>query len=344
MNQSYFLLLRLWLTPYTHQLFSLEHGSSLKQISISLPNRSNTCLSYHLVSNSCNGLVCLYSDFSCGRDVFLCNPTTREVRLLPSSDLVTKVKDGMILGVGMGHDYRSNNLIKVVRMWVCHRECRCKKYIVEEYDLRSDSWRTIESANPWCCEFDTCCFAMHFNGIYYWWGKIKGLTTTILALNVGGGILHKVSLPKDIDISSSSGRYLGVLNDTITLVCRDCCDKYENFNIWVKSGGGVVDSCWTKIRTIEHSSPCVPLVFWREDELLLKLFDKVISYNVNTENILDVNLEIDERGIADVCEAIFCVKTLLSVNPFVNKARDNQINDIARSTYLREKYINSSLF
>ncbi|XP_004492109.1 uncharacterized protein [Cicer arietinum] len=314
MTQSCYLLLRMWLAPYTHQLLSLEHDSSPKQIS--LPNMKSTCLSYHLVSNSCNGLLCLYSDFSCGRDVFLSNPTTREVRLLPSSDLVTKVKDGMILGVGMGHDYRTNNLIKVVRMWESYRECRrCKEYIVEEYDLRSDAWRTIQSSNPWCCEFDTSCFAMHFKGIYYWWAKLKGLTTTILALNVGGGILHKVSLPKDIDISSSNGRYLGVLNECMTLVCRNCCDQNANFDIWVNDGSGLGDSCWNKLRTIEHSSLCMPLAFWKGNEFLVKVFDKVRSYNVETEEIHNVNFENKGGEIVEIYEAIFCVKSLVSVNP-----------------------------
>lgn len=278
---------------------------------------SSTCLSYHVVSNSCNGLVSLYTDLSCGRDVFLCNPTTREVRLLPSSNLVTTVKDGMVLGVGMGQDYSTNNLIKVVRMWVSYNDCHCKKYIVEEYDLRSDSWKTIECVNPWCCEFDTSCFAMHFNGVYYWWGEIKGLTstTTILALDVGGGFLHKVPLPKGVDISTSSGRYLGVLHGCITLVCHDLCDQNANFGIWVLGGSGAVYSCWTKLRTIEHSSPCVPLVFWKGNELLLKMFDKVISYNVDTEETHNIDFGNEGRGIADICEAIFCEKSLVSVNP-----------------------------
>ncbi|XP_045797749.1 uncharacterized protein LOC123891929 [Trifolium pratense] len=298
MSQKYYLLLRLWLMPYTHKLFSLENGSSLKQISISMQNMKCS-LSFHIVSNSCNGLVCLYSDFACGRDVFLCNPTTREVRLLPSSYLVTKVKDGM-----------------VVRMWVSYSKCRRnKEYIFEEYDLRSDSWRTIQSANPWSCEFDTSCFAMYFNGIYYWWGKSKGLTETILALDVGGGILSKVKLPKDVDISSSSGRYLGVLGGCITLVCRKFGDQNANFDIWVTEGAGAVNSCWNKLRTIKHSSLCVPLGFWKGNELLVKIFDKVRSYNIDTEETYDLNFENEERDFADICEAVFCEKSLVSVNP-----------------------------
>ncbi|AES78050.1 F-box protein interaction domain protein [Medicago truncatula] len=263
---------------------------------------SSTCLSYHVVSNSCNGLVCLYTDLSCGRDVFLCNPTTREVRLLPSSNLVTTVKDGM----------------------VSYSNCRCKKYIVEEYDLRSDSWRTIESVNPWCCEFDTSCFAMHFNGVYYWWGEIKGLTSTILTLDVGGGFLHKMPLPKVVDISTSSGRYLGVLHGCITLVCRKLCDQNANFCIWVFGGSCAGDSCWTKLRTIEHSSSCVPLVFWKGNELLLKMFDKVISYNVDTEEIHNIDFGNERRGIADICEAIFCEKSLVSVNPLPTTSNAQQ--------------------
>jgi hypothetical protein len=112
--------------------------------------------------------------------------------------------------------------------------------------LRSDSWRTIESANPWRCEFEASCFAIYFNGVY-WWGKTKGLTTTILALDVGGGILRKVSLR----------RYLGVLGGCITLVCRKFCDQNVSVDIWVTEGDGAVDSCWSKLQTIEHSSPCV---------------------------------------------------------------------------------------
>ncbi|KAL5078818.1 hypothetical protein RYX36_007239 [Vicia faba] len=310
MSQNYYLLLRLWLTPYNHQLYSLERGSSPKQISISLPN-----LSHHVVSNSCSGLMCLYTDFSCGRDVFLCNPTTKETRLLPSSCLAAKIKDGAILGVGMGHDCRGNDLVKVVRMWISYHNSRSKNYIVEEYDLRSDSWRIIESANPWSCEFETGSFGMHFKGAYYWWGKVEGMTTTIVRLDVGGGILNKVALPKDVDISSSSGRYLGVLNEYITLVCRNCCHQNANFDIWAMHGGGTVDSCWTKLRTIENSSSYVPLVFWEKNELLFKMFDKMKSYNIDTEEIHNVNFENEGRGIADICEAIFCVKSQISVHP-----------------------------
>lgn len=317
-NSNYYLLLRLWLTPYTHQLFSLltneEVGFSLKQIFIAMPKiRIN--LSHHLVSNPCNGLVCLYSDFSCGRDVFLCNPATREVRFLPPSNLVTKVQDGMVLGVGMGHDSsKTNNDVKVVRLWDSYSKCHCKKYIFEEYGLGSDSWRTIESANPYCCEFDTSCFALHFKGVYYWWAKLKDSTTPIVVtLNVGGGMLQKLHLPNHIDISSEIGRYLGVLNDSVSLVCRGCGAENANLDIWVmKCGVGIWGFTWAKLRTIENT-PCVPLVFWKRNELLVKMFDMLKSYSVDTEDIHNVNIEVEGHGIADICEAIFCVKSLISV-------------------------------
>ncbi|KAJ1401165.1 TPP-binding enzyme, conserved site [Sesbania bispinosa] len=209
LGSSHNLLLRLWLTRYNHQLFSLssekEGGFSLMHIPIVMAN----------------------VNFVIARDVALCNPATREVRFLPPSDLTTKIKDGMVLGVGMGNDSKCNGCMIIVRMWISYVECRCKKFIVEEYALCSDSWRTIESANPWRAEFDTSCFAMHFKGAHYWWAKLRDSTTTVLALNVGGGDFRNVPLPSPIDISSTIGRYLGVLNDSISLRPRR----------WFTSGG-----------------------------------------------------------------------------------------------------------
>ncbi|XP_057433261.1 uncharacterized protein LOC130726059 [Lotus japonicus] len=318
-HHHHHLLLRLVLAPFIHKLFSLssteekEPSFSLEQIPIAMPNKET--ISYNMVSNSCsNGLVCLYSDFHCGREIALCNPTTRDVKFLPISNLVTEVKDGMVLGVGMGHDYYKIDDYKVVRMWISYLECRCKKYIVEEYCLSTKSWRIIDSANPYCCDFEASCFAMHFDGFYFWWAKLQDSSPVVVALDVGGGYFRKVHLPKRADIGSESGRYLGVLNGFVSLVCRD--DRHsnnDNLDIWVIDGA-VFNSCtsWTKLRTL-NLAPCTPLTFWKGKELLVKMFDMLKSYDVESGEIHHVSTDVGGQGIADICQAIPCVKSLASI-------------------------------
>lgn len=120
----------------------------------------------------CEGIICL-SIFS--GDLVLCNPATKEFKILPESCL----QDTTSEIVGFGYDPKSNDF-KIFNIGSCSEESYGERLVInppraEEYTLSTNSWRNItidnletETTNFWPDVFHT-----YFKGICYWLGHEK---------------------------------------------------------------------------------------------------------------------------------------------------------------------------
>lgn len=261
-----------------------------------------------------HGLLCL-ADLR--RDIYLCNPTTREFHKLPPSILLLTEPpeepdgyDSSANAIGFGYDSRSRDF-KVVRV-VNFVEGPGYFYPpkVEIYDLSKDRWREIET--PVCGHvFWAPSFEMYHDGTYYWWADTEGGTEFIQTFDMSNEVFGRIPVPEDFEEQREKYRSMGVLNGSIVLFHYPSRGDERTFDIWVMEKDEAGGVSWSKIFTIGPVSGIEkPLVFVSSDELLMEANEgEVILYNLRTQQFKELPL----KGQPARFQATLFVKSLLSV-------------------------------
>ncbi|KAI9088101.1 hypothetical protein K1719_030078 [Acacia pycnantha] len=272
-----------------YKLFSLS-GNDSSAVDTLLPKFKLLSTKFR-ISGHCNGILCLAGGYwSHSDEVTLYNPATREFKSLPDSKM--RSNSSCALAVGLGYDSRTDDY-KVVRIWSVDTGVYTTNR-VEVYSLNTDSWTRMYNSNTRDFDFADDCFALFFKGTYYWWGSKRGdKSTIILGLTMGDEDFLKVSVPDNVDISKSNGRSLAVWKQSISLIFCSGSGLNMSIDIWVMKGSGVRCS-WTKMQSVTSlllEEP-KPLVFWKENEILLETNNgEIKSYNVVTQKIKDLKIE-----------------------------------------------------
>lgn len=242
---------------------------------------------YTHISGHCDGILCI---FDLRDNVILCNPSIKEFKLLPESQLVLSSQDDFSkVYVGFGYDLISKSY-KVVRIISYGRDCGEGGYIfiippkAEVYTLGTHSWREIETHNMvtnntivWPIELAYCPFFFMFcKGMVYWIAfeqKKKChmdddsiIKQVILSFDMSDEVFHVITCPAGSGIEEILDFDYKMLtvwnNDTIALsVCRNrhYASSYdiwviEEYNVDVGSNGGAAankEYSWTKCLTFE---------------------------------------------------------------------------------------------
>uniref|UniRef100_A0A7C9CPS6 F-box domain-containing protein n=1 Tax=Opuntia streptacantha TaxID=393608 RepID=A0A7C9CPS6_OPUST len=150
-------------------LFSISLSNAhhvFDEITVSASNLSfaDRPHSWNAVYGSCNGLL-LVDDAE--HNMFVLNPTTREIRGVPSWPL--DLEDGNNFKYGFGYDSISDDYNIVVH--VCHfeDECECEPYCTHEaffyvYSLKNGTWKRVRS-HPFDADVGSAVF---LNGRVHW--------------------------------------------------------------------------------------------------------------------------------------------------------------------------------
>ncbi|XP_054776242.1 F-box/kelch-repeat protein At3g06240-like [Prosopis cineraria] len=291
-----------------YKLFSLSSNDSSVDDTL-LPEVKLLSTKFR-ISGHCNGILCLSGGYwSQCNEVILYNPATREFKCLPDSNM--RSKSSFALAVGLGYNSQTDDY-KVVRIWTVDTGVYTTNR-VEMYSLSTDSWARLYNSNTRDFDFEDDCFALFFKGTYYWWGFKRGdKSTIILGLKMGDEVFHRVSAPDNVDIRKPDRRSLAVWKESISLICCSGSGLNMSIDIWVMKGFGAQGS-WTKMQSIMNllEEP-KPLVFWKEDELLLETCGgEIKSYNVVTQKIK--NLKIEGNPVLNSAQAVNYVATLVSI-------------------------------
>ncbi|KGN59711.2 F-box protein CPR1-like [Cucumis sativus] len=264
-----------------------------------------------------HGLLCL-TDLR--KDIFLCNPSTREFHKLPPSILLLTEPpvepddyDSSTNAVGFGYDSKSRDF-KVVRV-VDFVEGPGYFYPprVEVYDLSKDRWREIES--PVCGHvFWAPCFEMFHEGTYYWWamtGNTEGNTEIIQTFDMSEEVFGRIPVPESFEGTGDRYRSLGVLDGCIVLFHYPSRGDERSFDMWEMAKdewGGV---SWSKVLTIGPVCGIEkPLLFVSCEELLMEgNGGQVIVYNIKSGEVKEVPIKGDPAKF----QGTAFVKSLVSV-------------------------------
>ena len=303
--------------------FSLDRSvSSVYDVPLPFHEGPRPCLSYLILPNldvrgHSHGLICL-SDHN--RDIFLCNPMTRQFRKLPPTILVIPEPEGPIslrLGVvGFGYDVKCRDF-KVVKVVSLRRGFVRYPSRVEIYDLRKDRWREIKTL----VDVNFLChpsFDMYHEGTFYWLGiHLPSEKEAILTFDMSKETFGKISIPEC---------FHSLVDHFTTLMVFDGCLRiisylgYESndkvFDIWEMEIDGV---SWSKLLTIGPLFEIKrPLFFLSSNELLMDSEERqMILYDCKTQQIKELQVRSERMSVRDNLSRFagtnLFVKSLVSV-------------------------------
>ncbi|XP_059440355.1 F-box/kelch-repeat protein At3g23880-like [Corylus avellana] len=273
------------------------------------------------VVGSCNGLVCLHAYDTL--KVVIWNPTTRETKVVPESNLPIFAPAGYythIQGMGFGFDAKTNDykIINFDSMYECNSDIYFMKdvkeiiYQKEVYSLSTDSWRKVDG--PQCFIVEDVPMT-YITGMGSWLAYVDYVNQRdlfVLSFDMSDEVFLKTLLPDNVN-----GQALLVLNESIAMVALLPIDEnwWEiGFDIWLLLKVGVKDS-WNRLFTIGPSIARIhqPLGFWKNDTMFLTKIDsgQLFLYDPSTQQMTD--LQIHGHSDSKEMQLVNYMETLVSI-------------------------------
>ncbi|KAA0044047.1 putative F-box/LRR-repeat/kelch-repeat protein [Cucumis melo var. makuwa] len=285
--------------------FSLDRSvSSVYDVPLPFHESPRPCLSYPVLPNldvrgHSHGLICL-SDHN--RDIFLCNPLTRQFRKLPPTILVVPEPEGPVnlsLGVvGFGYDVKCRDfkVVKLVGIW---RGLVRYPARVEIYDLRKDRWREIKTLAD-VTFLGAPSFDMYHEGTFYWLGiDLPSDEEVILTFDMSKEAFRKISIPESFHSRLEDYTTLMVLDGSLRIFSYLVFKSNDKvFDIWETEMDRV---SWSKLLTIGplFEIKC-PLFFLSSNELLMDSEERqMILYDCKTEQIKELQVRSERMFVGD---------------------------------------------
>ncbi|KAM1201198.1 hypothetical protein FF1_017496 [Malus domestica] len=285
-------------------------GAVYPLLSISSPNFE--------IAGYCDGIFCL-SLHLCPEDIALVNPAIMEFQFLPKSCLLLPppqpdVADGVDTitnAIGFGYDSKAETYkaVRIVKFLPGPRKA-------EVCTLGADSWREVKFEID-CSVIWTPSFYFYFKGVFYWFATDLHNNDFILTFDMGEEVFRNIPVPYDSLERFAWNCSLAVWNESIALFCY-CKDEGTGlsiFDIWeMDDSTDGVKSPWSKKRLTIESVPSIeiPLVFWKNDELLLTATDGcVVSFNIRTQKLKDLPIHGIENPL--YIQAVLYAESLVSV-------------------------------
>ncbi|KAE7995680.1 hypothetical protein FH972_000451 [Carpinus fangiana] len=245
------------------------------------------------VVGSCNGLICLHAYDTL--NVVIWNPTTRETKVVPESNLPIFAPAGYcarIQGMGFGFDAKTNDykIINFVSMYELNFDDYVMKdvkeiiYQKEVYSLSTDSWRKVDG--PQCFILN----GTYTTGMGSWLAYVNDPDLFVLSFDMSDEVFLKTPLPDNVH-----GQSLFVLNESIAMVAlMPVNEKWRLFTI---------GPSFAKIHR--------PLGFWKNDTMFLSKIDdgQLFLYDPCTKQMSDLQIQ----GHNDSMQLVTYMETLVSV-------------------------------
>ncbi|XP_062099635.1 putative F-box/kelch-repeat protein At3g20710 [Humulus lupulus] len=262
----------------------------------------------------CNGIIHIFDPYE-SKSAVLFNPVLREFKLVGGPTFPFSSPNlEQIMGHGFGYDPKSNNY-KYVKIFGSEN-CRDRVAVVHTMGTSCSSWREIKvDVESRLCFIHPVGDAIYCKGAYYWHYFSEGDVSVLLCFDMCEEIFRSIQIPDCIQPKSKQENLiLGDWNGSVALFYtaqyRACSGFYE---LWIMTGD---DTHWIKrLKIGPLQSTHVPINFWKDDELLLKIYQgyqdgDVVSYNIYTQQLRRVPFPHREAGIH---YATPCLKTLVSL-------------------------------
>ncbi|XP_004301299.1 PREDICTED: F-box/kelch-repeat protein At3g23880-like [Fragaria vesca subsp. vesca] len=246
---------------------------------------------YHIVSGTCNWLVCLAFGYDISMQeypIIIWNPTVRKFVLLPRPSFIWDSYFDQSGGYhcrvkwprqthAFGHDSRSNDY-KVLRIVSGLEEEPAVR--VEVYSLARGSWRPLDVAVPAC--FKPQCISSFINGASHWIqtldkvGKRRDQDDdeyVIVLFNMETELFGEMQMPEALRKYKPRTSYIiSKYEECLALIETGRQRELNVLQVWVMKEYGVVES-WTRLYKISGlvSIPLDPFGFKSSCELVLSM-------------------------------------------------------------------------
>ncbi|XP_058185573.1 F-box protein At5g49610-like [Rhododendron vialii] len=294
--------------PSQWSMYLLPDETSIQYLDLSFARRHLNKGFGH--QGYCNGLMCL----SLNSNILICNPATRECRLLPRPPY----HEWHTSYLGFAFDSKTNDY-KVVRVTGDPARVGHKIHI---YVMSADSWREIVVVAPkhsfTGCHHHPC---TSLDGVFYWLSfyssgsPLYGRVHDIDVLNTVEGSFKRRSLPADIGYGCRTR--ICVLNDSLALVVPEYDYKRgeTQFDVWLVDEYEV-EECWTKTYSIgPFSGKHTPFEFSQKNEVLLTGCENglIVLYNLSTRDIKEYKQLCNFPGLESIVQVFPYSESLVSV-------------------------------
>ncbi|EXB82461.1 F-box/kelch-repeat protein [Morus notabilis] len=253
------------------------------------PNRYRKFLNYSRVGVShCDGIICL-ADYYDGR-ILLCNPATREFKLLPTDPCFYEAKEYRLANVGFGYD-SIDDVYKVV--------CVCAwpsgEFKAHVYTLGNDYtyWRDIPLKTQiiigdYHSVRSITTKEVHCNGVCYWLVQDNNaFQQQMYSFDMHDEEFRTIPLPDHIENMGYCNAYklsLTRWNESAVLFFYPPPHWVRKVSIemWVLRSWR-----WTKHQTTVplRGMEKIEAAFYKSDEILIKEKRGLLSYNVLTRKV-----------------------------------------------------------
>ncbi|XP_059428696.1 uncharacterized protein LOC132162473 [Corylus avellana] len=187
-----------------------------------------------MVMGSCNGLICLYNG---KRNITLWNPATREHKILPTLGIDPGSLNTLrFYSVGFGYHLNDYKVVRILYSCNEPRDHRMRAQ-VKVYSTSTGCWRVFDAIVP-CSILDHNCSVI-LKGVPYWMGQDYNsirYRESVVYFDLGKEVFQQVHTPDGS--YCNYGKKLGVLNESLAIICYHCSGQVSNFvDIWVMGSG-----------------------------------------------------------------------------------------------------------
>ncbi|PON34380.1 F-box domain containing protein [Trema orientale] len=303
------------LTVFHEHDYNKSHHLNYVSEDFRLPTPVCNLYLYAALSSHCNGIICLAS----GSTLVLCNPATKEVRVLPRPCL--SFDDLWVQQVVFGYDSRANDY-KIVRL-VRKRFIRDQmeyylKSRAEMYSMGIDSWREINGIPVEIDSFADIGKEVFCNGVFYW--PVRARNEFIFSFDLFDEEFNIISLPNNPLVSQRDHvTKLAVWNESLALFLYPAESEVpKSIEVWVMDDCSDHDSkgscSWINKFVIEPlvGGFATPLTFLKNYKLLMQATDGgLILYDLRSQMLHKLTI-VQAVSSIPVWEFSY-VKSLVSV-------------------------------
>ncbi|XP_059661227.1 F-box protein At3g07870-like isoform X2 [Cornus florida] len=243
----------------------------------------------HIIVGSCNGLICLYDDFSSYSGVhILWNPAIRKsfILPLPPSGFSTQV---FVLGFGFNSWTNDFKVVRIVYTFTVPPQ-------VEVYELSTGLWRVSSAVVPLNGnEISGCSSHVFVKGACHWVAFEKGREQNrhlIISFDMGSEVFREMMPPASVANGPDLNMSISLFGELLSLFHYDGASSGESKRccIWVMKEYGVMES-WTKLFTVDLGGEIDEVLGFRKTgEVLVAKDQWVVSYDPESKQ--EVNLRI----------------------------------------------------
>lgn len=254
--------------------------------------------------NVCKGLVCLWKPDNEGEDdIFLWNPTMREIRKLPRTDnmLIPCRLFGSSV-IGFGYDHVSDDY-KVMRT----SDSQLAGIMVSVYSLKNNVWTRADTISNSVRLYGS--FGLFANGSLHWLSRSD---ESIIAFDLGVDEHRKLPFPAGI--RKKNGKALFAFNGCLGLI--DHCPDTRT-DLWVMNNNGV-ETSWSKLLSLEQPGILgsfdfvYPVSLSKSQNEILLVVDnkKLLWYDRETNKVKDIEL----HGFPESFDLLVCNESLFQIS------------------------------